>query len=249
MKLLAYNNRHQILVNKDIRKALTYSIDRDYIYNNILKKQAFKADGPIMSSSKHHVSGLKNYKFDPKMAIQLLQQQNWFDRNRDGILEKGGSLFRIKITYAKGVLVDEKLVRKIKTDWNKLGIDVIRNPLSRSEIKERLLKRDYDVILMNNQFHDNIESFKKYFQSTSKDNFLGYRSVTTDKYIKLYNEIKPETKKVMFQAIQNQINKDHPAAFLFFLWLDKYFVKQVKFTNYRTKNVKLLPFNEWKFRK
>jgi peptide/nickel transport system substrate-binding protein len=249
VKMLAYNNGHFILRNKNVRKALTYSIDREYIKQNILNTQANFADGPISDDSEFHVSTLEEYKFNQKKAFQLLRADNWIDENGDGIIEKKTMPLRINLAHERGVLLEEQIARRIKIDWNKLGVDVIRTPMTKDEMKANLAGKDYDVILMNYQFQDNIKSFSDNFVSNSQNNFLAYDSRTTDKYIRTYKNMDPSTsQKVMFQAIQSQINKDHPAAFLFFLWLERFFVNRAKFENYATKKKELLPFTEWKFK-
>ncbi len=250
VKMLAYNNAHFILREKNVRKALTYSIDREYILNNILKKQAYFANGPISEKSKNYVTGLKEYKFNLREAIKLLRSENWRDTNGDGIIEKAGNPFRIFIAYEKGVHLEERIAQRIKINWNKLGIDVIRNPMTKDEMKANLAAKDYDVILLNQQYQDNIKSFEEYFLSTGKKNFLAYNSATTDKYFRIYKNMDSfSSQKLMFQAIQNQINKDHPAAFLYFPWLERYFVNRVKFENFVTDKKMLRPFTEWKVKK
>jgi len=249
IKLIAYNNQHHILKNEKIRRALTYAINRNNIFSRLLRQQAYLADGPLSNESKFHTSGLDEYKFSPRKAIQLLQNENWKDTNGDGILDRNGKPFQFSITYEKGVLLDEQLVTRIKIDWNKLGIDVIRNPLFKSEIKKRLAQKNYDTILMNHLFEENIESFEAFFKSTSKENILGYKNRTVDSYIDLYKIQAPSTQKVLLQAIQKQINEDHPAAFLFFLWVDRYFVNRNKFTNFMDQKGLLLPFTEWNLKK
>ncbi|MBC8182540.1 hypothetical protein H8E88_15690 [candidate division KSB1 bacterium] len=249
VKMLAYNNGHFILRNKNVRKALTYSIDREYIRKNILKTQANFADGPISGDSKFHVSNLEAYKFNPRKAFQLLRDESWVDKNGDGIIEKNTMPLRINLAYEKGVLLEEQIARRIKIDWNKLGVDVIRTPMTKDEMKANLAGKDYDVMLMNNLFQDNIKSFSENFMSKSQNNFLAYNSRTTDRYIKSHKSMdSAASQKLMLQAIQNQINKDHPAAFLFFLWLERFFVNRAKFENFVTKKKELLPFTEWRFK-
>jgi len=249
VKMLAYNNAHFILRNKNVRKALTYSIDREYIRINVLNKRANYADGPISDNSTLHVSNLETYKFNPRKAFQLLRDENWIDTNSDGIIEKNLMSLRISMAYEKGALLEEQIARRIKIDWNKLGVDVIRTPMTKDEMKNNLAGKNYDVMLMNYHFQDNIKSFSENFMSTSQDNFLAYNSRTTDMYIRSYKNMDPSTsKKVVFLAIQSQINKEHPAGFLFFLWLERYFVNRAKFENFVTDKKELLPFSEWKLK-
>ena len=58
VKLLAYNNRNPVLRNSDIRKALTYAIDRNYIIQKLLNQSAYSADGPLSRESDLHAANL-----------------------------------------------------------------------------------------------------------------------------------------------------------------------------------------------
>jgi len=250
VKMIAYNNQHPILRKKNVRKALTHAINRKYIFNKLLRQNGYFADGPLSDESKLHISGLDEYKFNPKKALQLLRNENWQDSNGDGVLDKNGQPFRISIIYEKGVLLEEQLATRIKIDWNKIGIDVIRKPLIKNEIKNRLAQQNYDVLLMNYLFEETINSFESFFKSTGSENILGYKNRRVDRLMNLYKMQKPPSisQKVLLQAIQKQINEDHPAAFLFFLWVDRYFVNRNKFTNFQLKG-ELLPFTEWNLKK
>ncbi len=248
VKMIAYDNQHYILKNPNIRKALTHAINRNYIYDKILNHAADLADGPLSSESKLHISDLDAYKFNPRKTLQLLHSENWTDSDGDGVLDHNGQSFRISLTYEKGVLLEEQLATRIKIDWNKIGVDVIRRPLVKSEIKKKLIQRDYDVVLMSHTFEETIDSFDEFFESSNAANFLRYKNRMVDRLFYLYKKQEdPSARKIMFQAIQKQINKDHPAAFLFFLWVDRYFANQKKFSNFLIRG-KLLSFPNWKLR-
>jgi len=246
VKLLAYNNQNPFLKDSDIRKALTYAIDRNYIIERLLNQSAYSSDGPLSKEAQLHSTNLDEYDYNPRKAQQLLAADNWEDVNNDGILEKNGKPFRLVLTYEKGALLDEHIVRLIKIEWSKLGIDVTRNPLIKSEIKQMMKQRDYDVLLMNYQFHETIESFEDFFQSNGPNNILNYSSERVDRYFQRYRLVPKQSQKEIFkEGIQIEINRDHPAAFLFFLWLDHYFVNRSKFRNFQDSKGKLLPFTDW----
>ena len=247
VKLIAYNNQHPILKDSKIRQALTYAINRSYMLEKILGRAAYLADGPISRESKLHLS-VDEYKFNPKKAIQLLQQDNWNDSDGDGVLDRNGQAFRISLIYEKDVLLEEQLATRIKIEWNKIGIDVIRKPMLKSEIKKKLIQKDYDVILYSHIFEETLESFEAFFGSTGEENILGYKNRRVDRLISLHKiQKESNAKQLMLQAILKQVNIDQPATFLFFLWVDRYYVNRKKFDNFQQGRT-LLPFTEWKLR-
>ncbi|MCU0643295.1 MAG: ABC transporter substrate-binding protein [bacterium] len=248
VKQIVFNNQHPILRNKNIRRALTYAIDRNYIYTRILRQVADLADGPYARESKFHISGLDEYKYNPRKAMQLMEAENWIDANDDDVLDNDGMPFRISLTYEKGVLLEEQLATRIKIDWNKLGVDVVRNPVIKSEIEKMLTQKNYDALLMNYKFEETIESIESFFQSNGANNVSGYQNRKVDQYLHNYKLAVPATQNVLLQAILNEINQDSPAAFLFFLWLDRYFVNRNKVKNFQDPNGLLLPFTEWDFK-
>lgn len=248
VKIIAYNNRNYILKNPLVRQALTYAIDRSYILEKILHHTAYLANGPLSRESRLHISGLEEYKFNPRKAMQLLQQDGWNDSDGDDVLDKNGASFRITIVYEKGVVLEEQLASRIKINWNKIGVDVIRKPLSKSEIKKNLQDGTYDVTLISHVFEETIESFEAFFGSTSDENILGYKNRRIDRLLSLYKiQQEAASKQLMLQAILQQINSDLPATFLFVLWVDRYFVNRNKFTNFEIRG-KLVPFTEWKLK-
>lgn len=250
VKMIAYNNQHPFLRKSTIRQALTHAINRKNIFEEILRQNAYPADGPLPNESELHVSGLDEYKFNPRKTIQMFKIEDWTDSNNDEVLDKNGKPFRISIIYEKGVRLEEQIATRVKIDWNKIGIDVVRIPLFKSEIKEALAQKNYEVILMSHLFEETIESFESFFHSKSDDNILGYQNRSVDRLIELYKRQESvASQNVMFQAIQKHINEDHPAAFLFFVWVERYVVNSKKFKNFRNNRGMLLPFTEWKFNK
>jgi len=249
VKMIAYNNRHSIFRNKNVRIALSCAINKQYILNNLLNNQANITSAPVDKESKLHVSEFVEHKYYPRKAIKLLAKEGWRDLNFDGILEKNNRTLNFTLVYEKGVLPCENMVRMIKLDWNKIGIDVAIKPLRKKEIEARLRSRDFEAILTNYHFNETIENFEYVFASGGEGNFFGYNNKRIDRFLNLAKQAKSATKKSLLQGVVNTIIKDQPASFLFFLWMDWYFVNASKFENFENENRELLPFTEWKLRK
>lgn len=248
VKMIAYNNQHPFFKRTNIRRALSYAVDKQDILTNILNKQANIASGPLAKGSKLYVSGFKQYKYAPRKAIKLLHEEGWYDFNKDGILEKNGKTLNFTLCYEKGILPDEYIARMIKVDWNKIGIDVSIKPLPKKEIKARLKIHKFDALITNLQFNETRENFEYVFGSKSSGNFFGFHNKTVDHYLDLAKRANLQTHNRLLQGVVNIVVQEQPATFLFFLWLDWYFVNGNKFENFLDSRGKLRPFNEWRFK-
>jgi len=125
-----------------------------------------------------------------------MEAENWIDANDDDVLDNDGIPFRISLTYEKGVLLEEQLATRIKIYWNKLGVDVVRNPVIKSEIKKMLAQKNYDALLMNHKFEETIESIESFFKSNGPNNALGYQNRKVDQYLHNYKLAEPVTQKM-----------------------------------------------------
>lgn len=248
-KLIAYNNKHPLLANRHIRKALTYAINKRYIHKNLLDSRANIAYGPLDVSSQLYIQEFEDYKYQPQRAMRTLRLEGFRDYNNDGVLEKNNIPLKFTLIYEKGVLPDEDIVRLVKLDWNKIGIDAAIRPMSKMDIMKSVKSGRYDALLTNIQFDDTVENLKKHFSINGEENIFGYYNKTASYFLDMAVDQKPATRDQLMQGVVNAVIKDQPASFLFFVWLDWYFVNTNKFDQFIENKRELLPFDEWKFKK
>lgn len=248
VKMLAYNNQHPILRSVNVRRALSCAINKNYILTRLLNQQADIAIAPVNKDSKLYDTGFREYKYNLKNAINLLKEDGWHDLNQDGVLEKDNIPLRFQLVYEQGVLPDEDMVRIIKLDWNKIGIDVAVKPLLKAEIKKILRSNRFDAILINHQFEETIVSLANVFSSKGSDNFMSYNNQRIDRFFELAQQADTLTRNNLLKGILNIVIQEQPVSFLFFLWLDWYFVNAAKFENFTDENNELRPLNKWKLK-
>lgn len=250
VKLIFYNNRHEILKLRSVRVALSYAINHEYIIRRILGDKANIARGPFDNDSPLYNSGMEAYKYNPKKAIQLLQDVGWIDRDGDGILDKGGAPLQLTLYYPKGLRIDEAISRHIKINLIKIGIDVKPRPLTKSNINDALASGNFEAVLTEHTFDNGLHSIEEVFSADGEENYMGYRNNTLENYLKFYyaNE-NPDKRRTLIKSMQSVINLDQPVTFLYFKWLTHYLVNVEKFDNYRETEGeargRLKPFEEW----
>jgi ABC-type transport system substrate-binding protein len=128
--LVCYNFLHPLLREPAVRGALSHAIDRKKFLRQILSDEADLSRGPFEEESYFYTSAVKETKYDPRLAISLLDAAGWGKMNKDRIRIKNGRPLRFRLFFQEGVKLKEQLVRQIKIDWNQIGIDVIPAPLS-----------------------------------------------------------------------------------------------------------------------
>ncbi|RMD89732.1 MAG: hypothetical protein D6813_10215 [Calditrichaeota bacterium] len=246
VKMICYNLRHTLFKSKNVRLALVYGINRMEIIRELLGNKADLARGPFNSDSPYYTSQLKLYRYNPKRALRLLRKEGWRDTDHDRILDKEGIPFRFQLLYARGLTLDEAIARRIKIYLNKIGIDVVPKPATRRQINEALGKSNFEAVLLDHTFADNVKSLVDFFSAKGNENFTGYKSNTFERYVLFYYKTQnPKTRKTLIQSMQNLVNKDQPVNFLYFKWLTHYMINIKKFTNFRDHEGNIRPFEEW----
>ncbi len=251
VKMLCYNIRNSILKSRNVRVAFSYAIRHNQIIKKILGAKANLAKGPLDNDSDFYNPQMTSFKYNPKRAIQLLQETGWKDSDGDGILEKNGHPLKLTLYYQKGVRIDEQVAREIKINLLKINVDIQPKPLTKHEINRHLVQGDFEIVLMEHTFTDDVQSIADFFSSTGTLNYMWYRNRTFENYLRFYYEDENKSKrKTLIKSMQKVVNTDQPVTFLYFKWVTHHLVNVNKFEHYRdtqSKNRKgqLLPFEQW----
>jgi len=107
----------------------------------------------------------------------------------------------------------------LKEQWKEAGINIDINPLSISELKSVIKKREYDLLLFGEVLGAIPDPFP-FWHSSQKDdpglNLSGYENEDVDKLLKAARETLDENiREEKFEEFQNLIIKDAPALFLY----------------------------------
>ena len=119
--IMEVNLRNPILAKVEVRQAISYAIDRDFIAKNVYAGFATPAWGPIPSKNAFYNPGVAKYPYDPKRANQMLDHAG-FPR------VDGGSRFKLYLDPSNIFAEFGQSAAYIKQALAQVGIDVtIRN--------------------------------------------------------------------------------------------------------------------------
>ena len=116
---LQFNLENEILSNKLVRQAIAYSIDKDFIINELHSGLPFRAKSPIHPGSPYYDDSIEGYEFDLDRANELLDEAG-FPADGDG--DRGISLRIDAIPTADDY--QSVLSEYIKSALDEVGIDV-----------------------------------------------------------------------------------------------------------------------------
>lgn len=245
---VCYNTSKSLFASRVTRRALTHAINRVGLLDEVLSGKGNVAYGPLDADSWAYYPNLPKYRFHPREALELLHQDGWSDRDRDGLLERRGQQFRFTLMFPRGSTLFERIARIIKLDLKEIGVDVIPEPEEYKEMVTRLKMGDYDAALMSFPFEAKADNFDRLFHSSNIRrglNVMYYSNREVDKLITLSYEVsEPNRLEPIFQRLQLLIGQDQPCTFLFFQWL-WYAAVDTRFRNIRHPGGGLTPVTEW----
>jgi peptide/nickel transport system substrate-binding protein len=73
----------------EVRKALTYAINREEILHSFLEGYGEICKTPVSPMFKSYFDkSISAYKYDPQKSKEILARNGWVDKNNTGVLEK-----------------------------------------------------------------------------------------------------------------------------------------------------------------
>lgn len=247
--LVCYNFSHPLLRESAVRRALGHAIDRKNFLRQNLSNEADLSRGPFEEESYFFTSAVKEIKYDPRLAISLLEAAGWGKLNKDHIRIKNNRPLQFRLFFQEGVKLKEQLARQIKIDWNQIGIDVIPEPLSAAALNDSLDRGRFDAVLLQHRFADSPASLLEFFGDGSGAGFLAYKSEQFKHTVSVMRNFnKREDIRTAMMRLQLILTEDQPATFLFHPWLVWHIINASRYADYLDTGGKPKPFYEWRLR-
>jgi peptide/nickel transport system substrate-binding protein len=141
---IEFNQRREIFKKREVRQALMYGIDRQFIADTIFFGRAHPSVGAIhTSNSIFFTKDVQDYPFDVKKAAAMLDAA--------GYPVKDGSRFKLSLVSAGWFEENVKMGQYVKQAFEDLDITVdLSVPDRATSLKRIYTDYDYDVAISNN---------------------------------------------------------------------------------------------------
>lgn len=164
---LSFNHKNKILKNKEVKRAISYAINKQVIAKKTSNNNYFVSNFPLDYSSWLYNNQI-NSKYDMDKAISILEKDGWVYENEKWSKNSSSLKFDMIIDKENGMQV--KIAEEIKKQLDKIGINITIKNLSNKMYKMCLQNRNYDIIL-DNKFMSIIPDLEEYFGENNLANY------------------------------------------------------------------------------
>lgn len=228
---LGWNQDKVFFKDKRVRRAMTHIIDREQIISKLCKGFAEPISGPFFIKGPFSDPSIKPWPYDLTEAKRLLSEAGWIDSDGDGIRDKDGVKFSFKFTYAAETAFYQRLVKLLKDEAEKVGVEVVPDPFEWSVLMPKISDRKFEAMVMG-WGGDVMEEFYQIFHSSQIDNrgsnYVGFNNRQADMLLEQIRQTFDKNQRAKLCHKFHQIlHEEQPYTFLFtrptFRLLDKRF--------------------------
>lgn len=212
---IGWNLNNPLFSNKNIRKALSMSVNYQEIIDVVWHGYAKQSMGPIHSSLWAFNKNLVPINYDPERAKEILEKEGLKDTNGDGILDYRGKPFEFELITNKGNAIREQTCVLIQNHLSKVGAKVNLKFLEWNTMLKSLMAKSYDACLQGWRVATKID-FREIWHTEGGYNIIGYSNPEVDKLIEELDKISDiSEQKKYIDKIQEIIYEDQPYTFIY----------------------------------
>ena len=209
MILMYYNYENKFLNDKNLRKAISMSINKPEYTSVLLKDSASYAKGPFPEGMKCGGKSINVDDYNADEARRILKDAGYEDNDNDGILEKDSEKLELKlITYSSRAELPI-LAQAIQSDLKDIGINV--SVEVSDNIMDILNNSKFDICLYSNVTAPTGDSYaylNNLVRSSGASNYGQYKNEESEKFLDLMeSELDKEMRdNLAIKIIQNTID-------------------------------------------
>lgn len=222
MYYIALNNRHPILSDINVRKALAYLTDLDFMVNEIMGGFGDRSPGVIHPAKEEFNPSIQSISFDLNMADSLLTAANWTDSDGDGIRDKliDGQRLPLRLTMdVSSGETGQQLALMLKEAAERVGMDIQIRTREFRLIRDDMRRGEFDMtplIIRQNLFPTDLYgTWHTDAMPPAGNNMMGYSNPEADQLIQRIRVERDEEQRMdLYFKVQEIIHHDHPVVFL-----------------------------------
>jgi peptide/nickel transport system substrate-binding protein len=136
-----------LFVDRRVRQALMYGLDRDVIAETIFQGNAIRADGtqPVLSVAHDPTRINTIYLYDPEKARQLLDAAGWILAEDESVRERNSVRMSFECLYPEGAAILAQQLPYMQQMWREIGIEMAPVAMPFSSLLDALDAGAFDM--------------------------------------------------------------------------------------------------------
>ncbi len=217
---LGWNMRDPRFRNVNIRRALSYAIDKKEIIKGVLLGLGQVATGPLKPGTYWYNPKVRRYPYDPQRARRLLAREGWTDHDGDGWLDKKGRRFEFVIITNQGNAYRANTGVIIQRRLADIGIKVRLRTIEWSAfLKEFINKGRFEACILGWSIPPDPDPYEVWHSSRARPgglNFTGYKNPELDRLLAAQRATFDRVRrKAILDRIQEILADQVPYTFLY----------------------------------
>lgn len=226
-RYIGWNIRKSLFEDKKVRQAMTHTIPRKEIIEEVLHGMARVTTGPFFFKREAYNHELEPYEYNIEKARSLLDEAGWKDRDGDGIREKKIDGETQKFEFILLHYADSPTYRQIgkivSSRMEKIGVKVQPAPTKWNSFLTKVQNRNFDACLLGWAMGYASDPYQVWHSSQAGakggSNHVGWTDDTTDQLIeKIRKTMDREKRLEMYHRFHKILHENQPYTFL---WTSK----------------------------
>jgi peptide/nickel transport system substrate-binding protein len=209
---------HPIFGDRNVRRALAMSLDREAMVRNVFDSLGMVAHGPVTSAlpTSDRTTGLA---FDTALAGRMLDSAGW-KRGSDGMRAKNGKALSFTLLVPSTSATRMKFATLLQEQWRRIGANVKIDAADLANFGGRLEAHDFDAMLNAWQIDPDPGSVRDEWMSPDKRpggiNFASYSNPQFDATIdSAAHEVSADRAAATYGRAYRILTEDAPAVWLY----------------------------------
>ncbi|MDP9191101.1 MAG: ABC transporter substrate-binding protein [Acidobacteriota bacterium] len=211
---IAWNNRHPILADRRIRRALAMCVPRESIIRDLYHATARPISGPFTPDEYAFNPAVPLIRFDPAEARRILAEAGWADRNGDGVLEKNGRPFALELLIIPGSAATTQFTQTVQAEMKKVGIQIEIRAIDGAAHMQQVRAGNFDAAYLGWELDADPDPHSLFHSSQFPprgQNFIFYSNPETDSLIDAARrELDLSKRKALYWRLHEVLAEDQP---------------------------------------
>jgi peptide/nickel transport system substrate-binding protein len=218
--LVQFNLKNALLKDPEVRRALNYAADKAVLIDRVLEGKGTAAASSFDLDSADLDPEVSPYPYRPDLAVRMLKERGWRDRDGDFVLDKDGKRFEFGVVVMEGDDVGTKALTILQEQWRKIGVRLKIDVAPFDVYAKRVFQdRDFDgvfIFFVSSHLRDNNFGLWHSTQIEGGFNASSYGDPEVDRALEAARRsADPAARRRAFFDFQKAVHENPPGVFLF----------------------------------